>query len=152
MTATFYSMTSPKASVGKSMSQKQESTCQVFGEVSITDPSLIVKVSDEVLASNYVYIAEFGRYYFIKNITIIEGNRAKVDCHVDVLETYWGTIKTTKQHVIRNQYKYNLYMRDPALTITTRPKRQVISMTKTAEYPFIQTPSNDGHNFVLNAI
>lgn len=41
---------------------------------------------------NYCYISEFGRYYFINNITSVRNGLWKIDCSVDVLMSYKTSI------------------------------------------------------------
>ena len=62
---------------------------------------------------NYMYIADFGRYYFIDDIVSINQGIWEVSGHVDVLETYKTAILANKAIVKRQQSKYNLYLDDP---------------------------------------
>ena len=78
-------------------------------DTNIISPVLIISnVLDPDI--NYCYIAEFGRYYYITNITGDAGNRAFVHGHVDVLMTYKDEIKACKCIANRSTSNYNLYL------------------------------------------
>ena len=51
---------------------------------SMIDPSVLTAIVD-VSNINYAYIADFGRYYFIRKITVDRENLYRIDMHVDVL-------------------------------------------------------------------
>ena len=48
------------------------------------DPSVLTAITD-VSNINYAYIADFGRYYFIRRITVEREGVYRIDMHVDVL-------------------------------------------------------------------
>lgn len=62
----------------------------LLDECSILNPSLIIKsVSSNVLKTwNYAYIADFGRYYFIDLVTILNKNESRIDLSVDPMASY----------------------------------------------------------------
>lgn len=153
MTVTFYKMTSTNNTINKKKTQIQQSDCQLYEGTDILNPSLLMKYNSNLLSSNYVFIQEFKRFYFIKNIEILDGSRMMIHCHVDVLDTYWDDIKNSNQHIIRNSEQFNLYMKDDVMQVTQRTLRQVKTITNPAGgFPFLRTPENEGHNFILNSI
>lgn len=153
MTVKFYKMTSTTNTINKKKSQIQESECQLYEETDILNPVLLMRYNKNLLSSNYVFIEEFGRFYFINNIDIVDGDKILVRCHIDVLDTYWNSIKDTSQHIIRNSEQFNLYMKDDVMQVTQRTLRQVKRVTDSSSgFPFLRTPENEGHNFVLNSL
>lgn len=153
MTVKFYKMTSTTNTINKTKSQIQESDCQLYEETDILNPVLLMRYNQNLLVSNYVFIEEFGRFYFINNIDIVDGNKLLIRCHVDVLETYWEKIKDTSQHIVRNSEQFNLYMKDDVMQVTQRTLRQVQRISDSdSGFPFLRTPENDGHNFILNSL
>ena len=153
MNVKFYKMTSPKIQAEKQKTLIQNSECQLFETTDILDPIFVVKYNKNVMSSNYVYCDEFERFYFVKDKQIVDGNRIKISCHVDVLSTYWNQIKSTSQHIVRNSEQFNLYMNDNVMQITQRTMKSVRRAHEPAGgFPFLRTPDSVGHNFILNSI
>lgn len=82
---------------------------------SIIDP--VITVSDSVVnnsiaaACNYAKIAQFGRYYYVRNITAM-GKFWEITMHCDVLASFQTELKALDAVVARQENKYNLYLRD----------------------------------------
>lgn len=75
-------------------------------ETSLLNPS--VKIERSTLPNfNYVYIAEFGRYYFVNEVTSIRQNLWQVDLEVDVLMTYKSALLYLDGFIDRNEFKYD---------------------------------------------
>lgn len=82
---------------------------------SIIDPTIIVEANSpgfQANKSNYIYIEEFGRYYYITNIVSINYTLWELHCHVDVLMSYKDQIKAQTAIVARQESQYNLYLDD----------------------------------------
>lgn len=60
---------------------------------------------------NYAMIEQFGRYYFIKDITFV-GNLTEISMHCDVLSSWQTQLKSLDAIISRNENKYNLYLQD----------------------------------------
>lgn len=87
--------------------------CDVYEPTDIINPVLTVdKDLVDLTKTNYCYIEEFGRYYFINDISGEAGNIAKFVCHVDVLETYNDEIRNCPMIAERSSSHYNLYLVD----------------------------------------
>lgn len=56
--------------------------------------------SDYIFSFTHLYINEFKRYYFIKNVEMLQNNVFKLDCYIDVLQTYSSIIKQVQADVI----------------------------------------------------
>ena len=84
-------------------------------DCSIIDP--VITVSDSVVnnsiaaACNYAKIAQFGRYYYVRNITA-KGKFWEITMHCDVLASFQTELKALDAVVARQENKYNLYLRD----------------------------------------
>lgn len=82
-------------------------------DTSILRPVLLVNSVQDIYTFNYMYIAEFGRYYFIDDIRSVHDNLWEISAHVDVLETYKTQILSNTAVLRRQANKYNLYLDDP---------------------------------------
>ena len=57
-------------------------------DTNLMSPTFILKTSEVVYNSNYVYCSFTHRYYYIDNIDALSGGRLAIHCSVDVLYTY----------------------------------------------------------------
>ena len=113
-TATLYHNTSPVEKIGKSLSDSLDITSvDLKRDTSILKPVLLVTASQDIFDYNYLYIATFGRYYFIDDIRSIHNNMWEISAHVDVLETYKTQILSNQAVIKRQTYKFNTYLNDP---------------------------------------
>lgn len=82
-------------------------------ECSMLDPVIEVEGMSNSTAAicNYAKIASFGRYYFVKNITL-KGNLWVLTMHVDVLASWQTPLKSLDAVIARNENRYNLYLQD----------------------------------------
>lgn len=112
-------------------------------DCSIIDPVIMIS-SDSfnnamAAACNYAMIGQFGRYYFVKNITL-SGKFWILEMHVDVLASFQTQLKALDAVVARQEKKYNLYLQD--------------GYFKTYQNPHVsvkQFPSGfTDHNFILS--
>lgn len=113
LTATLYNSASPVEKIGKSLTSGGSYSCTLKDTTSVLNPVLILKTSDPVYNYNYLYIQEFGRYYFINDIRSVNNNVWEISAHVDVLETYKSAILANSAVIKRQASQYNLYLDDP---------------------------------------
>lgn len=114
MTIKFYKNLSEKNHLDKNITQQGSDVTGTLREnCSIIDPIIKIEAftSFDITSCNYAYIAEFGRYYFINNITCV-GNLFELSMHVDVLSTYKEVIRENSAIVSRQEKHYNLYLQD----------------------------------------
>lgn len=93
-------------------------TCMLKEGSSIINPVLIFERANVGHSYNYVYIADFGRYYFVDDI-VYDGARIFYYCSVDVLASYKSTIGGASAYVLRSAYTYNEYVIDQFYPATT---------------------------------
>lgn len=110
---TLYINGSPKNKLKKTLSDAKSYDCLLKDDTSILDPVLVLETADNLSGYNYMYCAEFGRYYFINNIEAIGYNLWRISAHVDVLTTYRDKILANQAVIKRQQFKFNTYLNDP---------------------------------------
>lgn len=80
---------------------------------SITDPIILLESPINVVCLyNYVYIAEFNRYYFINDMVTISNTLTQIYLHVDVLMSFKDYIKANMATTRRQENDWNLYLND----------------------------------------
>ena len=113
LTVTLYNNGSPVEKIGKTLTNGSDFSCLLKDATSILRPTKEVSSSANLSGFNYMYISDFGRYYFIDDIVSTHNNRWEISAHVDVLETYKTQILVNSAVVRRQQSQYNLYLDDP---------------------------------------
>lgn len=109
-----YVNNSPVEKIGKNLTGGHTiSDVLLKRDTSILRPVLLVNSVQDIYTFNYMYISEFGRYYFIDDIRSVHDNLWEISAHVDVLETYKTQILSNTAVLRRQANKYNLYLDDP---------------------------------------
>ena len=83
-----YNTTDDTRVINKTLTAVKDITATPVENVSLLSPSFIVEYDATILTANYCYIADLNRYYYIREITLLRGNRLQFSCSVDVLKTY----------------------------------------------------------------
>lgn len=102
MQVNFYKSYENPLKVNKAPIATVVKTIASLGNMSILTPSFIVDKDDNVISSNYCQITDFERYYFIKNLSIMDGGRILVECELDVLNSFKDDINNMLITVLRN--------------------------------------------------
>ena len=123
---------SPVEKIGKTLSAGNTYSCALKDDTSVLDPVIIIQTSDNIYTYNYMYISDFGRYYFINDIVSLNNNRWMIKAHVDVLETYKTPI-CANEAVIRRQDKlFNLYLDDSDFHVLNYERVQTLKFPANA--------------------
>lgn len=70
-----------------------------------------IKGTGAIPLFNYAYVADFGRYYFIDDVSWSQGIWS-LSMHVDVLASFREDIENSRQYVIRSASRSNPYIPD----------------------------------------
>ena len=113
---------SPKNQLDKSLTTITTATGTLKEDTSIIDPVIKIQCSiDSVKNCNYMYISNFGRYYFITDMRSITNSIVEFTAHVDVLTTYAGQIRGNTAIVKRQENRWNLYLDDGTFNVYQNP-------------------------------
>lgn len=140
MNAKFYNCKRDERYVFKIQDSDQTNTDLVT--IDILDPTEVVRPRIKVKTgrlgnqTNYCYINELDRFYYIRNWTM-ENGYVILDLEVDVLMTYRKELMNSDVCVARNEKQFNYYLNDDNLK-TYAPTR-----VKTIEFEngFTDTPN-----------
>ena len=120
MNIDFYQNTNDKRVINKTLGTPVTlSNCELIDESSIINPSFTIDNNSAIYNYNYVYISYFGRYYYITDITVLNGEQMRVNCAVDVLMSHASEILNCDVVSRRNQNNYDMYLPDD-IPIETR--------------------------------
>lgn len=123
-----YTNHSPANFVNKDLTYKTFTIQGTLREAtSLLDPVFLIQASAPGFHSNefnYLYVEEFGRYYYITNIISANETLWEIHCHVDVLMSYAEQIKEQTAIVARQEAKYNMYLDDGIFMTYQNPRIQ----------------------------
>ena len=111
----FFNM-SDKRYMNKKLQQiGNELNVELIEPTSVTDPDIILSADTQVMKGNYIFLKDFGRYYYINSYTF-EYERIIAHCHVDVLMSFAPEL--AKENVIVERSNFDtssLYLNDNEL-------------------------------------
>ena len=137
-----YQNESPVEKIGKTLSNSHTISDVVLKrDTSILRPVLLINSAQDIYTYNYMYISEFGRYYFIDDIRSVNNNMWEISAHVDVLETYKIPILANTAVIRRQSQKYNTYLNDP--------EWKTYAYEQVAAFKFPVTPFNKDLKYIL---
>mgnify|MGYP006923260536 CR=1 FL=1 len=137
-----YVNNSPVEKIGKDLTGSHTiSDVLLKRDTSILKPVLVINSVQDIFTFNYMYISEFGRYYFIDDIRSVHDNLWEISAHVDVLETYKSAILTNNAVIRRQSLKYNTYLNDP--------EWKTYAYEQVAAFKFPVTPFTKNLQYVL---
>ena len=139
MNVTLYTNLSPINKINKALTSLNSYPITLRAECDVLNPT--IQITAEIsFNANYMYIDNFGRYYFITDIKSIRNGVYEVTGRVDVLQTYASAILGNTAVIARQQNKYNVYLNDTDFVIEQKPK------TQTRTFP---SGFNDEPNIIL---
>ena len=95
MDIVLYSMTGEVNLLNKQLSNGRTFTGTLRKETSVVAPSILFESASNLTQYNYMYISEFGRYYFIDNVISVRTGLWEVSGKVDVLMSFKSGIETS---------------------------------------------------------
>lgn len=116
--------------------------------------NVMYQIKNGILESNYIYIPDFNRYYYINNIISVRQDMFRIDCQVDVLMSYQKEIRNTKAFVMRNEFEYDPLVKDDEVTYYY--DKDVIEYVPEkgdkVNNSFTPNLPNNSHNIVISVI
>lgn len=91
MNIILYENKSPKNKIGKTLVNANNITGALRGETSTSNIQLLLNIVN-LNPYNYMYIADFNKYYFITNIISVRTGLWLVSASIDVLESHKNDI------------------------------------------------------------
>lgn len=121
MNILLYKTTNANNDLNKTISNKVELVGALRDASSIIAPSILIQSNP--IGYNYAYIPEFGRYYYIKNITAFRKGAYIVDLKCDVLMSFKDEILEMSGIVSRLTTGSPYVQRDVLCKVTETHKR-----------------------------
>ena len=128
-TIKLYTNTSPRNFVTKSITQVgTDLTGDLRQETSIVKPAIMIELDSVPANVNYMYISDWGRYYFIEDIISIRKGLWELRGTVDPLYTYATELKNCNgvTHRAESELAYNTYLDDGSFRAYSNPTIRTI--------------------------
>lgn len=110
---TFYKNLSVKRVVSKNLETiKTIENCVYKEDSTILNTNIIVSYDTDIIQSNYCYISDNNRYYYITEKTKLSGGKILLNCNIDVLMSNKDELLQLTATVDRNQNESNAYLID----------------------------------------
>ena len=137
MNILLYKTTNANNDLNETISDKVELVGTLRDASSVIAPSILIQSNP--IGYNYAYIPEFGRYYYIKNITAFRKGAYIVDLKCDVLMTFREEILNMSGIVSR--------LTDGAAYATRDIKTKCLETHRRLDFP--ETPFTRNGSYVL---
>lgn len=126
-----YTNTSPRNYLNKALTTLSTISGVLKDETSIVNPTIIIEYQGIPEEANYLYIAEFGRYYYIEDITSVRNGLIEITCASDPLMSFNTAIKNCSGIIRRAQSAshYNMLLDDGSFRTYANP------YIRTVEFP-----------------
>lgn len=112
--------TSPTHQINKQVTHVATLTGTFRDSVDILSPVVRIEYSNPV-GFDYVYISDFGRYYYVEDITIVRTGILDLHLSIDVLESHKAAILANTAILDKQENKYNLYLNDDSIKMRQDP-------------------------------
>ncbi len=96
-------------------------------ESSVMKPTIRIQYPNNLYEMNYVYIADFHRYYFVTDIVSVREGLWEVSLRCDVLMTYKDKLLALDAIVERQANRYNLYIDDNETILQNNTNTQTLT-------------------------
>lgn len=111
---------SPTHQINKQVTSVTTLTGTFRESVDILSPTVRIEYSNPV-GFDYVYISDFGRYYYVDDITVVRTGVLDLHLSVDVLESHKAAILANDAILDKQEIKYNLYLNDDSIKMRQDP-------------------------------
>lgn len=154
VTINFYNSSEDKRTVYKNPTIGQTAIAELYDTTSVLNPRFRLAYNAAYTHYNYMYVAEFDRYYFITDITTDSGGAIIISGKVDVLNTYKTEIGALQAIVVRHSRKNqqgsarSTWIEDTRLPIQSgRAVKAILFENSDLN---IDTATMTSNNFILN--
>ena len=112
MLISLYNTADSNIVVDKTLTNKIDYDIKIKDTTSVINPTIILK-TNTLITSNYAYIPDFNRYYYIEKIEVCPNDVYRIALKCDVLKSFKDDIKNSSAYVTQqkttNKYYDNGY-------------------------------------------
>ena len=112
MLISLYNTNDSNIVIDKTLTNKIDYDIKIKDTTSVINPTIILKTKT-LITSNYAYIPDFNRYYYIEKIEVCPNDVYRIALKCDVLNSFKDDIKNSRAYVTQqtttNKYYDNGY-------------------------------------------
>lgn len=123
-TISLFKTSSENNRVVKDLTDEKQLSGELRNQTSVLNPSIRIESAENIAGYNYCYIPEFGRYYYIVDITSVRTQVWEVSMRCDVLMSYSAQIKALRPIIERKEVGQSGGLVDNDLPININKKVQ----------------------------
>lgn len=156
-----YTCTDDSIEVNKTLTSVVENvTIQATESLDIINPIIVLAYNSSYLGSNYAYLSDFDRYYFIRDIQVDVGKRIVLFLDEDYLYS-WKTsiLESTEGVILRAGYsrveETKVHLGPtwyPDSKFPLIPSREDIFSKKFSTTPFVNGSGIEDYNYILTVL
>lgn len=142
-TISLYKTASENNRVVKALTSGIELYGELRNQTSVFNPSIRIESDYNISGYNYAYIPEFGRYYYISDITSVRTKCWIISLRCDVLMSYSAQIKALRPIIEREEVGQSSGLIDSDMPININKKVQKYYFPKgfTKDIQYVLTTS-----------
>lgn len=114
MTITLYVNNSPNEKVTKDLTKVADLTGTLREESSVIAPVITIERSSPV-GFNYVYIPDFGRYYYVQEVDVVRTGLIRLHLKSDPLMSFGTQIRANSGIIRKNANQFNVMINDNSI-------------------------------------
>lgn len=111
-TISLFKTASENNRVVKVLTDEKQLSGELRNQTSVLSPKIRIESAENIAGYNYCYIPEFGRYYYIVDITSVRTHVWELSMRCDVLMSYSDQIKAITGVVVRQESNPNKLLVD----------------------------------------
>lgn len=126
-----YTCTAPDNEVLKKPYLKNEKVIRNIHfkeDSSVVNPHIVLKTFEGLTKYNYVYINDFERSYFIRDMIMRTGGEVEIVCHVDGLYSFRKSLNNCIVHEARATGGKGNYIKDDLVVMNSSPVSKILAL------------------------
>ena len=127
-----YTISDPPEYINKTLPTGVTVNCDFKAPVDVENPTIYISAGSAYDDYNYCYIAEFGRYYFMKAVGGT-GQTITFECKSDPLMSFKDQILACPAVIARNPWHWDMYIPDSRLPVEARTVSAILNFPNANE-------------------
>lgn len=143
MVVKFYNTSSDPLQLTKYLTGEIVLTVNTTDNVDIENPTFLLDLTAAKMTKNFAYVPDWGKYYFLREPQIVNGNHVEISGSIDPLMSNRNAILNAQIIADRSASDYENYMEDELVSDSGK------IITKIRKLPTVFNTQAATNNYVL---